>query len=164
MIPLSLTLDVLGQHVYSLNKLTDGLGNKLELLGTDNAATTRSIAVVKPAAFSFLGCGAGQTVNLIHGKETTLRILSNEHNMKDAPWKLEVKYTPPASSTAAGWTKTFTSAEKLLTLNAEGPGDYRLLGVQGSHCTGEVLSPEVCRVVEIPRPRIEIEWKKLHEW
>ncbi|KAG8857714.1 hypothetical protein FRB91_010951 [Serendipita sp. 411] len=164
-IPLALDLDTLGQHIYSLNSITDGIGNKVELFSVGNRHKpeyTRSIAVLKPAEFAFQGCRAGETVNLLHGHDTSLTINAGYHDERDGPWKLMVQYTPEAAK-AKGWTRELISPERRHKFKVEGPGEYRLLGARGNICNGDILSPEVCRVVEVPQPKVEIEWKKLHE-
>ncbi|KAG8796919.1 hypothetical protein FRC17_007911, partial [Serendipita sp. 399] len=167
-IPLALDLDALGEHIYSLNSITDGLGNKVDLFSLNNRHKpeyTRSIAVLKPAEFAFHGCRAGETVDLLHGHDTKLVINAGHHDSRDGPWKLTVQYTPEAtgSSKTKGWTKELVTSERQLRFKVDGPGEYRLLGAKGNVCNGDVLSPEVCRVVEVPQPKAEIEWRKLHE-
>lgn len=76
---------------------------------------------------------------------------------------------PPASASSGvvvgtSWTKEFIAYDKIFHLKADAPGEYAILSVQGQYCAGDVMSPETCKVVEVPRPRAEIEWRKLHEW
>jgi len=51
-----------------------------------------------------------------------------------------------------------------LTVEADSPGDYTIIDIKGKYCEGDVLSPETCTVVELPKPAAEIEWRRIHEW
>ena len=62
------------------------------------------------------------------------------------------------------WTREMEVKHEYKKFRAYVPGEYTLLAAQGRICRGDVLSPEVCRVVEVPMPKAEIEWRKLHEW
>lgn len=44
------------------------------------------------------------------------------------------------------------------------PGTYTLVRVAGELCEGVVRAPEVCRVVEVPLPKAEVEVERIHEW
>jgi nucleoporin POM152 len=176
-IPLALTLESLGEHVYSLNSISDRLGNNVELRSVNTRSKSdlqRTISVLRPAEFSFQGCRSGQAVKLLQGQETKLHIHAGHHDSREGPWKLSVRYTPTISdlhkgangknTPIHGWTKNFMTMERHYSFPVEGPGDYTLTSAQGQICAGDVLSPETCNVVEVPLPRAEIEWKKLHEW
>jgi nucleoporin POM152 len=175
-IPLSLDLDALGEHVYSLNSISDALGNKVDLYSVNprhKGDYMRTISVLKPAEFSFAGCQAGQTVNLLQGRETKLDLVAGYHDSRDGPWRLNVRFTPDNEvpkeggtnkKVVQGWTKDLVSTNRNFPFRIEHPGTYTLLGVQGQICKGDVLSPETCRVAEVPVPKADIEWRKLHEW
>lgn len=174
-IPLALSLDALGEHIYSLNSIVDSLGNRAELYSLNpryKSDYTRTISVLKPAEFSFQGCQAGQTISLIQGKETRLSLVARHFDNRDGPWRLSVRYTPDADekgSDAKGVvakpaTQEYVSSRRHMDFVVDKPGIYELLNVQGQVCKGDVLSPEVCRVAEVPMPRADIEWHKLHEW
>lgn len=176
-IPLQLDLDALGEHIYSLNSITDALGNKVDLFTPNprhKGDYTRTISVLKPAEFSFTGCQAGQSVNLLQGRDTRLHMVAGYHDSRDGPWRLNVKFIPEndvtkegsTSKKAApqGWTKDYIVTDRSKDLKIDYPGTYTLLGVQGQICKGDVLSPETCKVAEVPMPKAEIEWHKLHEW
>jgi nucleoporin POM152 len=189
-IPFSLTMNELGEHIYTLNSITDGLGNTVDLTLPPSplhrhkftSDITRTISVLRPGEFSFHGCRPGHTVDIIQGRETKLQLMAGYYDKRDGPWKLLVQYTPASSLAAttgdatsakatgkrtqdkAGWTKEIDVTDKYKKFRAEGPGEYKLLSAQGRVCKGDVLSPEVCRVVELPMPKAEIQWRPLHEW
>lgn len=87
-------------------------------------------------------------------------------DVEDGPWTFAMKFQPVAGSTAQGWTKDFTipADKKTIAVDVDKAGDYTILKVQGRTCTGDVLSPETCRVVERPVPTAEIEFTSIHEW
>lgn len=161
----------MGQHYYSLNSVADAVGNKLDLTALPRSDTTRAINVLSASAFSFRGCQQSRPVNLLQGKSAILTIEASKFTKEDGPWTITIKHTPapPASASSdvvlsASWTKEFIAYDKAFQLKADAPGEYTILSVQGQHCAGDVMSPETCKVVEVPRPRAEIEWRKLHEW
>lgn len=134
---------------------------------------TRTISVLRPAEFSFKGCRAGQTVNLLQGQQTELQVAVAKYDELDGPWKVGFTYTPSPSSTngksgskgsSQGWRREVTGDQRNIKLQVDSPGEYRIVGARGQVCVGDILSPEVCRVVEVPVPKAEIEWRMLHEW
>ncbi|KAI0639968.1 hypothetical protein C8Q77DRAFT_1043739 [Trametes polyzona] len=186
-VPLTVVLDALGTHTYTLESVTDALGNvahagqhvdttvasrKAAPSAQDHVlATTRSVTVLRRPGVSFKHCGPGHPASLLIGSEAPLTISTLEADVQDAPWDVSVRYDPPTeeggkpSKRYKGWTKTLTTQgeRKELTLRASAPGEYTIIGVHGQYCEGDVLSPETCKVVERPLPTAEIEWKKIHE-
>ncbi|KAI0660622.1 hypothetical protein C8Q70DRAFT_976905 [Cubamyces menziesii] len=186
-VPLTVVLDALGTHTYTLESVTDALGNvahagqhvdttavvsrKASSPGEHALATTRSVTVLRRPGVSFKHCGPAQPASLLIGSEAPLTISTLDADIQDAPWDVSVRYDPPMedngkpSKRYKGWTQSFkTQGErKELILRASAPGEYTIVGVHGQHCEGDVLSPETCKVVERPLPTAEIEWKKIHE-
>lgn len=173
-VPLALDLDSLGEHVYSLNSITDGLGNRVDFFTHTHrhkADYTRTISVLKPAEFAFDKCRAGESVNLLQGEDATLSISARSGDQRDGPWRIAVQYTPTTleasganpSTVAKGWTKELVATDRNLKFKVDAPGTYRLLSAKGQVCRSDILSPESCRVIEVPRPKADIEWHKLHE-
>lgn len=182
-VPLTVVLDALGTHTYSLESVTDALGNVAHAgqhtdaprKGTqDHAlATTRSVTVLRRPAISFKHCRPGQPASLLIGSEAPLTIAAVQADIEDAPWDVSVRYDPPQGEDGSkpskrykAWTKSLKTQDERreLTLRASAPGEYTIVGVKGQYCEGDVLSPETCRVVERPLPSAEIEWKTIHEW
>ncbi|KAI0699371.1 hypothetical protein C8T65DRAFT_581174 [Cerioporus squamosus] len=187
-VPLTVLLDALGTHTYTLESVTDALGNvalagqhiegstalarKIDPARYRDLVTTRSVTVLRRPSVSFKQCGPGHPASLLIGAEAPLTIATANVDAEDAPWDVTVQYDPPQSEDGAkptkrykGWTKTLTTqAERReLTLRASAPGEYTIVGVKGYYCEGDVLSPDTCKVVERPLPSAEIEWKKIHE-
>ncbi|KAF8585137.1 hypothetical protein K439DRAFT_1632955 [Ramaria rubella] len=169
-IPLSMQLDALGRHTYTLDALTDGVGNVHDLSSLSHSTKLRisqSITVLRRSAMSFKSCGPGRPASLLIGKETPLSIIANDADADDGPWNITVKYQPPISDTRKfkPWQQDFRTplGKRDLTLLARAPGEYSIVSVKGKYCPGDVLSPETCRVIEQPLPTADIEWKRIHE-
>jgi nucleoporin POM152 len=162
--------------VYSLISVTDGLKNKVNLFPTTTRSKrdmTRIISVLKPAEFSFKGCRAGQTIKLLQGRKTELEVKVAKYDERDGPWNVGFVYVPPPAPTNTksgskgslqGWARDVNGDQHNIKLQADAPGEYRIVGARGQVCAGDILSPEVCQVVEVPVPKAEIEWRMLHEW
>lgn len=176
-IPLTLRLNTPGIHVYSLDSLTDGAGNTIDLVGP-----TRAFTVLGRSSVNFRGCSTGpdKTLSILQGKTTKLLVSLNEVDALDAPWTVKIRYEPPAAAEShqpapkgksakmatQPWTREFTIPhdKKTIAIEADKAGDYSIVSVSGGSCPGEVLSPETCRVIEQPLPTAEIEFKSIHEW
>ncbi|KAF8527547.1 hypothetical protein BU17DRAFT_73948 [Hysterangium stoloniferum] len=169
-IPLTMQLDALGPHTYSLDALTDGVGNSLDLATlppSTKLSTSQTVTVIGRSAMSFKSCGPGRPASLLIGKDTPLFITANDADAEDGPWYITVRYKPPLDDKKKykPWQQDFRSplGKRDLTLLARAPGEYTIVGVKGKYCPGDVLSPESCRVIEQPLPTAEIEWKRIHE-
>lgn len=69
-------------------------------------------------------------------------------------------------SAPSPWTTFFPAApgSNKVRVPVMEAGTYTLVRVAGDLCEGIVRSPEVCRVVEVPLPRAEVEVQRIHEW
>ncbi|KAF8514743.1 hypothetical protein JB92DRAFT_3082946 [Gautieria morchelliformis] len=169
-IPLTIHLDVLGRHTYSLDALTDGVGNTFEISSLPSSArlhASLSATVLRRSAMSFKSCGPGRPASLLIGKETPLLVMANDADVDDGPWDITIKYQPPSDDKRKfkPWQQNFKTplGKRELTLLARAPGEYSITGVRGRYCPGDVLSPETCRVIEQTLPIAQIEWKRIHE-
>ncbi|KAJ7070896.1 hypothetical protein C8F01DRAFT_1206549 [Mycena amicta] len=173
-VPLTASLFAAGTYFYALEEVVDGLGNaiRLEIASLDpeapNTKTTRSIRLLRTPTLSFKNCGPGSPASLLIGSETHLTISTKEADPLDAPWNVELSYKPTDGTDAKRlhpWKKTISTqgTRRDLDLRATAPGEYTISSVHGKWCSGHVLSPESCIVVEKPKPMAEIEWKKIHE-
>ncbi|KAG6841771.1 hypothetical protein C0991_007100 [Blastosporella zonata] len=177
-IPLAVALDIPGTYLYALEEVTDSVGNVVRI-GSDASAgasrsietkTTRSLVVLRRPKVSFKACGPGSPTSLLIGSEASLPIAVNDSDEFDSPWEISLKYEPSNVEDKGRrhnkpWTKTLKTQgnQRDLNVRASAPGEYSIVGVQGKWCSGDVLAPESCRVVEKPLPTAEIEWKRIHE-
>jgi nucleoporin POM152 len=165
-VPLTVSLDAIGSHVYTLEYVTDRFGNSIPVGPSDKTKSTRSVTVLRRPNVSFKTCRPGHPSSLLIGSETPITISTHEADPPDSPWDVVVKYLPAAGKKNKAWTRTLkTPADKRdLVLRATAPGEYVIQDIRGKYCEGDVLSPETCKVVEMSYPSAEIEWKKIHEW
>ncbi|PPQ78029.1 hypothetical protein CVT25_015574 [Psilocybe cyanescens] len=176
-VPLTVSLEKAGTYLYALEEITDGVGNSVRM-GLETMAvepdsvsktkTTRSFTVLQKLAVSFSGCTIDSPTKLRVGEEKNLKVTAIKADLFDAPWDLTLNYRPLPSNDAKHvrpWNKNFKikAGEMGLSIPANAPGEYRLLSVKGKYCTGTVLAPDACKVVQVPVPSAEIEWKRIHE-
>ncbi|KAF9270637.1 hypothetical protein L218DRAFT_849562 [Marasmius fiardii PR-910] len=174
-VPLTVSLDAPGAHVYALEEVMDAVGN-LIVLSPDGRAeserrTIQTFRVLQRPSVSFKYCSPGNPTPLLIGSEARLVVTANEADALDAPWSVELKYRPSTDGENEKykkykpWKKTLTTepGKRDITLTANSPGDYSITSVRGKWCNGDVLAPESCTVVEKPKPTAEIAWKKIHE-
>ncbi|KAJ7597473.1 hypothetical protein C8J56DRAFT_818039 [Mycena floridula] len=174
-VPLAVSLAAVGEYVYALEEVMDSLGNIVSIAARPEtaASTTRIFQVLRRPTMSFKHCAAGHPTSILIGAEAALTMSANDVDPLDMPLQVVLKFQPPNSSDiedsgakrSKAWKKTLSTQgnSKDLIVRASTPGEYTIASVKGKWCEGDVLSPEVCKVVERPRPSAEIEWKKIHE-
>ncbi|KAI0278168.1 hypothetical protein BGY98DRAFT_975678 [Russula aff. rugulosa BPL654] len=182
-VPLTVSAEAFGIHTYVLESVTDALGN-LEYLSSwpsaklgdlssgSNAKISRSLRVLHRPTMAFKGCGPQKPASVRIGSNVSLVVNAQEADDLDAPWDVKVRYQPPMDESGKSinkrlrpWQQTIQtqSSSGDLTIEADSPGDYTIVDIRGKYCEGDVLSPETCTVVELPKPTAEIEWKRIHE-
>ncbi|KAF9245820.1 hypothetical protein BU15DRAFT_85502 [Melanogaster broomeanus] len=178
-VPLSLSVDSLGRITFVLESVIDGMGNVVSLdqgVGSEallhsvvlDPKTTRSLNVLRRPSISFRNCGPGNPVPLLIGSEAPLSLYVADSDPLDAPWNVDIKFEPSDDAKSGGkpikpWKNTLQTQKQILGLSAGAAGEYTITGVRGKWCEGDVLSPEICKVVEKSMPTAEIEWKRIHE-
>ena len=183
-VPLTVSAEAFGVHTYVLESVTDALGN-LEMLSTrppakvgdvcteSNMKISRSLRVLHRPTMAFKGCGPQKPSSLRIGSNVSLIIDSQDSDELDSPWEVKVRYQPPTDESGKSvnkrlrpWQQTIHTqpGRRDLTVTADSPGDYTIVDIRGKYCEGDVLSPETCTVVELPKPAAEIEWRRIHEW
>jgi nucleoporin POM152 len=182
-VPLTVSAEAFGIHTYVLESVTDALGN-LEYLSwssakhgdlspESNAKISRSLRVLHRPTMAFKGCGPQKPASLRIGSNVSLVVDIQEADDLDSPWEVKVRYQPPTDEAGKSinkrlrpWQQTIEaqSSNRDLSVEADSPGEYTIVDIRGKYCEGDVLSPETCTVVELPKPTAEIEWKRIHEW
>jgi nucleoporin POM152 len=206
-VPLNITLNTPGSHLYRLDKVTDACGNSLDFSslrerystsasqdaastgettvkgslagklahrGKQNVAalleqaSSQKMVVYPRSQVAFVGCGtgsvsgngaggAGQPIKLLRGKKASLQLVvrtegqQQNQALDDGPWEAKVRFEPEAAepgSSTGGWEKTVKLAGKNERLEIDAPGTYSIVGLTGSHCSGEVLEPSEVRSAE----------------
>lgn len=162
-----------------LDSVIDGHGNVqslndaplLSVSKSPRQTLSRSVTVLKRAAVSFLDCAPGKPKSLLVGSEAVLTIGAREYDIQDGPWDVKVQFQPSPDTGSSKkatkpWTKSYSTVpgQTQLTVPAHVPGEYRILEVNGQHCSADTLSPDICPVIRQPHPSAKIEWESIHEW
>ena len=184
-VPLTVSAEAFGVHTYVLESVTDALGNLEQLSPSSStskngdlspessAKISRSLRVLHRPTMAFKGCGPQKPSSLRIGSNVSLVIDTQEADDLDSPWDVKVRYQPPTDESGKSvnkrlrpWQQTIhtPAGKRDLTVEADSPGDYTIIDIRGKYCEGDVLSPETCTVVELPKPAAEIEWRRIHEW
>ncbi|KAG8913550.1 hypothetical protein FRC01_004485, partial [Tulasnella sp. 417] len=168
-IPVALSLSSLGKHRYSIDSLIDGAGNYFEPalrpVGSANQFA-RSVDVIGRSSATFRNCGLASPVDLRKGGDATLVLALSKGERLDSVKSVTVQYVPAMGFKASPYTKEYrpkTSADAELPIVVKQPGTYTIMSVDGHECSGDVMSPEVCKVVEQPLPTADVKLETLHE-
>jgi nucleoporin POM152 len=182
-IPLSVFANSPGVHEYVLESVSDGLGNFVKLgpppseqgrrhsSSAANTKTTRAVEVLHTPRVSFVSsrCSSSNPARLLIGSDIQLPIHASDVDAKDGPLLVKVVYEP-APGVDASYARTWPrelylgGSQHTSQLSAKHPGQYHLVFAEGTFCQAEILNPDVCEIVEIPKPSAKIEWKAIHEW
>ncbi|KAJ8084484.1 hypothetical protein PM082_003254 [Marasmius tenuissimus] len=173
-VPLTVSLNTPGAHVYALEEVMDAVGNVIFTSPdgrTEHDKTVQSFRVLQRPSISFKYCSPGNPTPLLIGSESRMVVTANEADPLDAPWSVDLRYMPSAEGENEKykkykpWKKTLTTEEgkREIVIPASTPGEYTIASVRGKYCNGDVLAPESCPVIERPKPTAEITWKKIHE-
>jgi nucleoporin POM152 len=148
-IPLTVPLDIPGTYLYALEEVMDAVGNvvrigsDLVVLDSGSASqtkTTRSLMVLRRPTVSFRHCGLGTPASLLIGSDVPLTISANEADDFDAPWEISLNYQPltdvdgnKGGKRSKAWKKTLKTQgdSRELSIRANAPGDYSIVGVHG---------------------------------
>ncbi|KAG9019121.1 hypothetical protein FRB90_006189 [Tulasnella sp. 427] len=168
-IPVALSLSSLGRYRYGIDSLLDGAGNYFEpsMRPVGSAEhIARSVDVIGRSSATFKNCGLASPVDLRKGADATLALSLSKGDRIDAVKSVTVQYVPPIGFKASPYTKEYrpkspTDAE--LPIVVRQPGTYTIMSVDGYECSGDVMSPEVCKVVEQPQPTADVSFETLHE-
>ena len=154
--PFSIRYGAVGTHKYYLDTVRDSLGNVAQL------NDSKEVEVIGRASFNFKTCGPGRAASLLIGPSpsTKLPIASQNLDNQKSAWTLGILNR----ETGVKEMISTSSSSGELAYIAKHPGTYEIFNAQGEHCQGIVLSPEICRVIEQPKPQANISWQELHEW
>lgn len=146
-VPLSLTIDSLGQVTFILESIIDGLGNVVPLDQgkasetlrnhgvVPDSKTARSLNILARPSISFRNCGPGNPAALLIDSETFLTLALNSGDALDAPWDVEVAYDPSGNSHTSANLQTHTLQSKYdareLKFGASAPGEYTITSIKG---------------------------------
>ena len=157
-IPLSISLDEPGTHLYALEEVVDGQGNSVrvgidlvvgELDGVSKTETTRSFMVLGRPVVSFKSCNLQHPKPLLIGSYSDLELTTKDLDKLDAPWEVAIRYQPPQESIDGSktypdlkpWKETLKASDEKqdLTIRANAPGEYIVTGIMGKVRTPYML-------------------------
>lgn len=146
-VPLTISPDTVGTYIYTLEEVSDGVGNvaPVERREVDLESTQtlykRELQVLRRPAISFRHCGPGRPTPLLIGSETPVSMTVSVADPIDAPWDVELQYEPIVDFEDGSkhderfkpWRKKISTRDQQrdLTLQANVPGEYTILGIKG---------------------------------
>lgn len=189
-VPLDVPLDAAGTHVYRLDSVRDACGHTVDFATLRDAASpskgqggskarvdVRAIKVHPRAQVAFDGCGTtDEPVRLLKGREVDLGLRIRDKDAGgsagDLPWTIGVRFSPPEGSqgeptgkggqlAAGGWSREISASSRTAKVTASEPGTYEVTSLRGAHCSGDVLIPSSCTVVEQPLPSVSLNFSRI---
>lgn len=155
-VPLDLNYSALGVHQYTMGVVTDGLGNVITI------DQTVAVRVLPRMAFNFKDCKEGRDVPLLIGQKaiSELRIAAVDGDIDDGPWTVSLMNEASGKEDIV----TIPRDQREVAYHVQSPGVYQIFRAEGRICSGVILSPDTCRVVEVPQPHVDVSWSRIHEW
>lgn len=147
-VPLTVSLESTGNHVYALEEVMDLVGNIVRInphnTTSGNSESMRTFQILRRPTVSFKHCGPGNPTWILIGSEAPLTIAAQDADDSDAPWEVVVKYQAPITSEGDDkslkrlkpWKKTLSTqgSRRDMTLHANAPGQYTITSVKGKVC------------------------------
>lgn len=184
-LPLNISLTTTGKHIYELDSVRDACGHTFDFNSLRESRAikrfgsgpelldTKTVYVHPRSQVSFLGCGntEDEPLRLLKGKSVPLKIHVKEADEAvGSPWTVGVSYKPVIdpdskesldSNSKKGWEQNITFSDSIKLIQATQPGTYELTSINGKFCSGEILVPSSCIVVEQPIPTIEFNFTSI---
>ncbi|CAG8594582.1 6627_t:CDS:10 [Paraglomus occultum] len=155
-VPLNLTADTAATYILKLIDIQDGLNNTRTFSGKSLQDDT-VMFLVHPRPYAKLL--SDSTVKVRPGKSTNLSLeLGGE-----GPWSITTGYwaedvAKDGDSSAPNKVETIKFLpNKDTSIIVSKPGMYQLLSISDTFCSGQVLVPSSCIVIEVQPPSVKIE-------
>jgi nucleoporin POM152 len=173
-IPINETLEVGGNWQYSINEVQDVLGNLIrykhlestEPKSTKPVAPSQNFVVREKPTVVLHDCSTQQPLKVAKGKSKPLPIWLNpthQDNMNNLRHTVTYKYSPHANEESKEEEEEALEhiIQESLLPGDEGPkvdkpGVYSLLSVRNDFCSGEVMEPSSCLLLNPPEPDLSI--------
>lgn len=168
-VPINETLATRGHWEYSIDELHDAVGNVVHYSehrsGQLTAASSphQVIKVHDPPAVLLEGCSTQQPLKIAKGDSTSLPIWLNPSRRQEmAPLPHRISYTfIPGSNDDIEVEQIVQTQAITLKQGERGPriqepGLYSLTSVSNQFCTGQVMEPSSCLLLNAPEPEIAI--------
>lgn len=177
-VPINESLGLSGGYKYSMDEVEDACGNTVVFpsshLDTPHRRKSGEGKVLeqvlhvheRPRA-DFYGCDAQHELKVERGKALRLpiRITSTgSKNPRNSPHTLSYSFTPiDDTQTSQEQVNNATIKELLIKPTDPGPevtipGLYSLKSVNTDYCSGEVLEPSTCLLINPPEPNLGIDY------
>lgn len=170
-VPLNETLSDSGIWTYAVEGVTDGLGNVVSYVGTDEEdrpkqkpSVAQNFTVHERPTIHLSGCNVNRPLQVAKGDSMLLPVEYSSTGRRpiDSPHTIEYIFTPEANLLPDGahsptaelktWTLR-TSREQPLISEA---GLYTVKSVSTGVCDGEVLEPASCLLRNPPEPAVSL--------
>ncbi|KAG0797154.1 hypothetical protein G6F22_004612 [Rhizopus arrhizus] len=142
-VPLNLKFISATNQAYHLSRLTDGVGNVIDLTKSQPQSFS-----VHPRPTVKFECSQTDPVNLLIGSKHAQLPMKLEGT---APFHLNYSYT----SEQYPHSVTLDRHQDHAILVDE-PGEYNLMSIRDHYCQGQVMLPSVCQVVQPPHPSVKV--------
>ncbi|GAA5817575.1 hypothetical protein MFLAVUS_011123 [Mucor flavus] len=143
-VPLNLTFESSSRQEFQLERVVDGAGNELDL--SDLAPQSFVVHGHPTAKFQ---CSQTRPVNLLIGAKSAQLPVSLEGT---GPFHLEYNYSAEEESLVR--KAKLNPGENSISVNA--PGEYNLISISDKYCTGHVMFPSSCQVVQPELPTVKL--------
>ncbi|RMZ82309.1 hypothetical protein DV738_g1819, partial [Chaetothyriales sp. CBS 135597] len=161
-----------GSWSYTVEEVEDGLGNKV-VYDVSNDRTlardhrTDSLTVHNRPTANLVGCGSEHRLRVAAGGSVSLPVrIHPPAQLPAADWPLKLKYTfTPDSDDAVSSAveETFDMANEWSIPRISKAGSYNLESVDTQFCTGKVIEPSSCTLVNPPRPSLTIDSEEVFD-
>ncbi|OZJ02137.1 hypothetical protein BZG36_04797 [Bifiguratus adelaidae] len=155
-IPLDVTFDRPGQLAFYVETVQDGCGNIVKLneraQGSKEHYTVHDLPTVK------FDCDNSRPNLLLENTTSTMLPLKVTGQ---APFSLDLRFQPFTDASAIREQKiTLQSTQS--AIEADKPGVYSIIGFKNNLCSGVVMSPSSCEVIQPPFPQVEFTTIPIH--
>ena len=172
-VPLNESLSAAGSWIYSIDEVHDACGNVAnytrlnddgDRVGQKGAHLDQLFSVHERPKAS-IGTQSSQcSLRVARGKSTAFPISIDPHtrDSDDAPYTLSYLFTPQDALRPDGEHAPDAKSEQMVLKNQRSqmtiqqPGLYSLKTISSHYCTGEVLEPSTCVLVNPPEPDLSI--------
>ena len=172
-IPVNETLGLVGAWQYTIDEVQDGCGNVVSYNPNGDSNTRKShkgallhhtVKVHERPEAALYECSTQRPLKVAKGKSRYLPIWPNPSRQRDTgSAKLHIAYAfTPTMDDENGEGDTLVKTEKF-TLDEAGrgpeisePGTYVLTSVSTDFCSGEILEPTSCLLLNPPEPDLSI--------
>ncbi|KAK4946538.1 hypothetical protein LTR10_014390 [Elasticomyces elasticus] len=149
-----------GSHLYTIEEVEDGLGNKIDYYATNSkkiqASSVQSLTVHNRPQISLVGCNSDRAIPL--PKESSINLpvrVRPVDRLHPSDWPLKLKYSfIPESEGEVTSPEEFTYeiANDRSSPRVRKAGRYSVDSIDSQFCRGEIVEPSSCLLFNPPEP------------